>query len=147
MEPSPAGAVEVVRGTCYVFVAFDVGLSVDLVACERNVTGQRRTLRERGRAVEYFEYRPAPLWITEEAPPVTVGGWSSAPQVAVTVYDFGAVSVVYELPCAGPLPRSSTEPDGDAAAFRPRPAPVDDRCGGGTPCGRPGWGPRSRRTA
>jgi hypothetical protein len=132
MGPTPSGEIQVVRGTCYVFVAFDVGLSVDLVACERNVTGQRRTLRERARAVEYFEYRPAPLWITVEAPPVTVGGWSSAPQVGVTVYDFGAVSVVYELPCTGPLTTliELSARIGDAAAFRtPARALVDDLVG------------------
>jgi hypothetical protein len=112
-----------------VLVAFDVGLSVDLVACERSVAGQRRALRESGRAVEYFEYRPAPLWMTVDAPPVSVGPWSSASQAGVTVYDFGAVSVTYEVPCAGSLGAliELSERIGDAAAFRaPARALVDE---------------------
>jgi hypothetical protein len=128
MGSTAAADFRVVRGTCYVMVAFDVGVSVDLVACERNVAGQRRALRQHGRAVEYFEYRPAPLWMTVDAPPVTVGGWSSGPQVAVTVYDFGAVSVAYEVPCAGPPGAliELSERIGDAAAFRaPARAVVD----------------------
>jgi len=74
------GDVRVVRGTCHVLVAFDVGLSVDLEACERSVTAQRRTLGDRGRAVEYFEYRPAPVWITVDTAPVSISRWASAPQ-------------------------------------------------------------------
>jgi hypothetical protein len=124
-----AGETRVVRGTCYVLVAFDVGVAVDLAACERSVVGQRRALRAGGSAVDYFEYRPAPLWMQVDAPPVTVAGWSSAPQVVVTVYDFGAVSVAYEVPCPGPLGAliELSGRIGDAAAFRaPARAVVDD---------------------
>jgi hypothetical protein len=112
--------VRVVRGTCHVLVAFDVGLSVDLDACERRIASQRRTLGDRGRAVAYFEYRPAPVWITVEAASVPVAGWASQPQADVTVYDFGAVSVTYAIPCAGTLADliELSRMVGDAATFR-----------------------------
>jgi hypothetical protein len=93
---------------------------VDLDTCERSVASQRRTLRDRGRAVEYLEYRPAPVWITVDAAPVSVARWTSLPQADVTVYDFGAVSVAYAVPCAGTLGEliELSEQLGDAAAFR-----------------------------
>jgi hypothetical protein len=129
MEPAARDEVRVVRGTCHVLVAFDVGLSVDLEACERAVTAQRRTLGDRGRAVEYFEYRPAPVWLTVDTAPVSISPWASTPQADVTVYDFGAVSVTYSVPCAGTLAELVALSGllGDAAAFRaPARALVED---------------------
>ena len=126
-------------------VAFDVGLSVDLEACERSVTAQRRTLGDRGRAVEYFEYRPAPVWITVDTAPVSISRWASAPQADVTVYDFGAVSVTYAVPCAGTLAEliALSELLGDAGAFRaPARALVEDLLGRwGTAVREPRIGP------
>ncbi len=120
MEATARSDVRVARGTCHVLVAFDVGLSVDLDACERSIAAQRRTLRDPGRAVEYFEYRPAPIGITVDTAPIPTARWPSLPQADVTVYDFGAVSVTYAIPCAGTLGEliALSEMLGDAASFR-----------------------------
>jgi hypothetical protein len=112
-----------------VLLAYDVGLAVDLGALERQMAGQRQTLRMRGRAVEYFEYRPAPLRITVDVAPLAIGPRHTASHADVTVYDFGAMAITYAIPLGGGLGDAVTlsETLGDTAVFQvPARALVDD---------------------
>jgi hypothetical protein len=96
--------------------AFDVGLTIDLNAAGRTLreATQRKAVRRPGRAPApaWFEYEPAPLRVVRDAPPVDVGSAGSAggaggartePFAECTVYDFGAISILYRLPIDAPL--------------------------------------------
>jgi len=87
--------------------AFDLGLSIDLEQASRigREATQRIAVRRRGRAPApaWFEYEPAPLRLARECPPVSVGGAKSEPYAEVTLYDFGAASILFRLPFEGSL--------------------------------------------
>jgi hypothetical protein len=55
-------------------------------------------MRVRSRAVAYFEYRPAPLHVIQEIDPVAIGKARTAPELAIVLYDFGAVTVTFGVP-------------------------------------------------
>src|SRR5262249_59587112 len=86
-------------GTCYAVFAYDVGLSIVLEECERRITAltQRATIRHKHRAPDYFEYRPAPLRVSQDVEPLLVGGYRTHTSVDMVLYDFGAVSITYPI--------------------------------------------------
>ncbi len=93
------------NGACLALFAYDVAPYIDLGESQRQaITATHRQLMERRRrALEYFEYRPAPLAITLRADPVAVGGHKSREIVDLVVYDFGAITVTYTIPFEGSL--------------------------------------------
>src|SRR5438094_347309 len=93
------------EGVCYALFAYDAGLAINLDESERRITAltQRAAIRHKRRAPRYFEYRPAPLRVTQEREALAVGAFRTAPSVEAVLYDFGAVSVTYQVPLAGPL--------------------------------------------
>src|SRR5205809_1197267 len=93
-------------GVCYALFAYDAGLAINLDESERRITAltQRAAIRHKRRAPRYFEYRPAPLRVTQEREVLAVGAFRTAPSVDAVLYDFGAVSVTYQIPLVGPLP-------------------------------------------
>jgi hypothetical protein len=95
--------LHIAAGTCYAVFAYDVGLSIVLEECERRITAltQRATIRHKHRAPDYFEYRPAPLRVSQEAEPLLIGGYRTHPSVDAVLYDFGAVSITYRIPLQG----------------------------------------------
>lgn len=100
--PPPA---RIVRGVCSAMFAYDVGLGIDLDEASRRIREfqQRGGFRHRRRAPKSFEYTPAPLRVTQAAPPLTIGSHTTAPTVECVLFDFGAVSVSYTIPLEGPL--------------------------------------------
>ena len=90
-------------GTCYAVFAYDVGLSIVLEECEQRITAltQRATIRHKHRAPDYFEYRPAPVRVSQEAESLLVGGYRTHPSVDAVLYDFGAVTITYRIPLQG----------------------------------------------
>src|SRR5713101_256396 len=93
------------EGICYALFAYDAGLAINLDESERRITAltQRAAIRHKRRAPKYFEYRPAPLRVTQEREPLAVGAFRTTPHVDAVLYDFGAVSVTYQLPLAEEL--------------------------------------------
>ena len=93
------------EGICYALFAYDAGLAIDLDESERRITAltQRATLRHKHRAPRYFDYRPPPLRVLQEADTIAVGAFRTAPWVDAVLYDFGAVSVAYQIPLEGPF--------------------------------------------
>jgi hypothetical protein len=91
--------------TCYVLFAYDIGLSINLDGTEREITAikQRSRIRHKRRAPQYFDYRPAPLRVTQAVEPLNLGEFRTASSVDLVVYDFGAVSVIYCIPFSGQL--------------------------------------------
>jgi hypothetical protein len=101
----PANLV-IAKGTCFPLFAYEVGRAIDLDAAARHVLladAARQTIKQKRRAPAYFEYRPAPLRVAREGAPHAIGAYQTAPGVEVVIYDFGAVSLSYAIPIAGPL--------------------------------------------
>ena len=91
-------------GTCFALYGFEVAHAIDLDLAERVLAGPERVrIKARRRAPGYFEYRPAPLRVTVQTEPLAVGAWRTAPTAELVLYDFGAVSVGFSIPLAGPL--------------------------------------------
>ncbi|MGH7743024.1 MAG: hypothetical protein ACRENS_13500, partial [Candidatus Eiseniibacteriota bacterium] len=79
----PASPMRVTQGTCFVLVAYEVGLSIDLQAAEQRITAQRETLRQKRRAPKYLDYDPAPLRVTEQGGSLAVGAWHTREHVDI----------------------------------------------------------------
>jgi hypothetical protein len=95
--------LSIARGTCHSIFVYDIGFSIDLKEAERRITSAKReTLKHKRRAPQYFEYRPAPVGISQRGAQVRINEqFATDPQVDLVVYDFGAVSVIYRIPLAG----------------------------------------------
>jgi hypothetical protein len=89
-----------VRGACYAFYAFEIGLSIDLDRAAQSIlTAQtRKRIRHTRKSPPYFEHEPAPIVVTQECEPVPLSAAVSEPRIEATVYDFAAISVVYRFP-------------------------------------------------
>ena len=88
------------RGACHPLFVFEVGFSIDLErAADRLPAGvERPVLRHRERSSTPFEYRPAPLRLSQDLGPAAVPPFAPAPTVDIILYDFGAVSLSYTIP-------------------------------------------------
>src|SRR5204863_392065 len=83
------------EGVCYALFAYDAGLAINLDESERRITAltQRAAIRHKRRAPRYFEYRPAPLRVTQEREVLAVGAFRTAPSVDA-VLEFGNVELL-----------------------------------------------------
>jgi hypothetical protein len=88
-----------------VYYALDIGFSVDL----RHAAGLIQEVRQGGpfrggaRAPAYLNLQPLPVHYTESMEPIRGQTFATEGQLTITVYDFGAVSMDYRIPFAGPL--------------------------------------------
>ncbi len=94
-----------VRGCCRVFLAYDVGLSIDLNQAEQRITAakSRETIRQKRRSPSYFEFDPPPLRVSQKIEPLRVARHCTTEYVEAILYDFGAISVAYTFPLQEPL--------------------------------------------
>lgn len=96
-------------GTCRPLFCFEVGFSIDLDAAARGRTSSERTaLQHRELPAGPFEFRPAPLRISEPLGEVGLAPLRLGPTVEIVLYDFGAASVSYAIPL-GPSPAELLE--------------------------------------
>lgn len=107
---SPASGSDplcVQRGTCHLIFVFDIGQSIDLNHAERLITTvtQRELIRHRRRAPQSFQYSPAPLRMTQEHAVLRVGAFETRPSVDSVLYDFGAMTVIFNIGVEGPFER------------------------------------------
>jgi len=95
------------HGVCYVMFAFEVGMSINLdrAAAElKQEQGVERTkFRRNRRAPKYFDYDPPPLRLQQHGQQINVGKFFTKPQAELTLFDFGAVSVMYAVDMSGPF--------------------------------------------
>ena len=105
VSPNKLKPLLVKKGVCFALYAYDVGLSIDLERCKKLVASvnPEATVKHNRRAPKYFDYRPAPLLITQAVQPLAVGSFPVSVGVDLLLYDFGGVSVSYEIPFAGSL--------------------------------------------
>lgn len=104
-DPVSLTEPRVEKGVCYAFFAYEAAFSINLDRAEQRIhqTTQRETIPHKRRAPSYFEYQPPPLRVTQNILPLSLGNYRSRDSVDLVVYDFGAVSVVYNIPIQGTL--------------------------------------------
>ena len=95
--------LDIARGTCYQFLAYDIARFIELDEAGRhiNASKQREVLRHRRRAPKYFAHHPPPLRVTLDAEPMQLGNYRTSAYVDLVLYDFGGVLVVYTLSLSG----------------------------------------------
>jgi hypothetical protein len=98
--------VVVRSGVCHLLFAYDIGIAIDLAKCRERIAGlgdsEMLSIRNR-RAPEYFGFNPPPLTIVQTSSPSPVGTFAVSPQVVLTFYDFGALSIGYAIEFTGDL--------------------------------------------
>ena len=92
-------------GVAHVYLIYDVGLAIalDIVEKQLKTTSERAPIRHQSRAPKFFEFTPYPLRVSQTSPVLAIGTWRTLPTVETVVYDFGAVSVSYQIPLSGPF--------------------------------------------
>ena len=103
METTQNPSLRIERGACYALFAYDAAFAIDLDEAQRRVRAatQRPTLKRSHPAPTYFDYRPAPVRVTQVAEPLTLGSFTTDPGVDIILHDFGAVLVIYTIPLHG----------------------------------------------
>lgn len=101
-SPAPTASPQVFRidrGECLLFFAFDVGYGLDLAAARRTLAAAMAPAGPRPGAPHGVPpvFRPEPLRFAAAAPSNTLGTWTTAPEIAVSLFDFGAVSLAYRV--------------------------------------------------
>lgn len=96
-------SLQVKKGVCYALYAYDVGMSIDLERCKNVIkSGQlKASIQPHRRAPKYFDYRPAPLLVTQTIAPCRASNFQTTGEVDLLLYDFGGISVSYEFPIVG----------------------------------------------
>ncbi|MFO0974518.1 MAG: hypothetical protein U1A27_13920 [Phycisphaerae bacterium] len=110
---APASPPRLARGDCFVQFVFDIGLSVDLDHAERLLgqAGSRAEIRESKRAPHAVVNQPAPLRFSRAGEPCAIAAFATRPAVDCVLHEFGAVSVTFSIPLAGPLDQLRTLSD------------------------------------
>ena len=85
--------------------AFELGMSVnlDLAAQLIKQSVERTKFRRDRKAPKYFDYDPPPVRVAQHGQQLNVGKFFTKAQSDVTLFDFGACSVCYEIDVSGPL--------------------------------------------
>jgi hypothetical protein len=98
-----SGDLRIERGLCHVSFAYDAARFIDLNEAERRIhkTSERQTIQHRRRTPSYFEYKPAPLRVSDSCDPVRIGPCSTGSNVDLLLYDFGAVTATYTIALQG----------------------------------------------
>jgi hypothetical protein len=102
--PAAAG-FRVVRGTARLLFAFDIGLWVDLDRCEKSLAGAGRAdgIRHAHRAPADIRFEAPPVRLLQEGEARPLRAGRTLPAVEMLVYEFGAVSVAYNVPLDGDI--------------------------------------------
>ena len=105
MTQNAQSSLRINKGVCYALYAYDVGMSIDIEKCKSLITSGvlNADIRPHRRAPKYFDYRPAPLLVTQVITPRAISGYKTSGNVDLLLYDFGGVSVSYEIPFTGSL--------------------------------------------
>jgi hypothetical protein len=94
-----------VRGCCHVYCALDIGFSIDLKQCASLLreTCEEGEVHRHAPGPAFLDLHPAPVRLIRPGTPISGSLYRADDRVAMTIYDFGAVSVEYRVPFAGPL--------------------------------------------
>lgn len=94
------------NGNALIYYAFDVGAGIDLIKAEQVLQSDAKKVQsaEKKRQAKYFEFTPPPIRIEDECPVLSVGTkFSTSKRVELLIFDFGSVSVRFQIPIHGPI--------------------------------------------
>ncbi len=95
-----------IPATIHLAFAFDVGYEIDLDAARALLPAEDATIPRRKRTPESIRYRPAPLRVSVDPEGMPVPGGLKAtgpPRAELSLFDFGALSLMVRFPVAAPL--------------------------------------------
>ncbi len=87
--------------TVHLAFAFDIGYEIDLERARTLLPGESGSLARRRRTPESIRYRPAPLRTAVDAAGLALPGGAGAvqaPRAELSFFDFGAISLVVQVP-------------------------------------------------
>ena len=99
---------ETTPATIHLAFAFDVGYEIDLEAVRALLPAEDATIPRRKRTPESIRYRPAPLRVSVDPSGMPVPGGLIAtgpPRAELSLFDFGALSLMVRFPVDVPLDR------------------------------------------
>jgi hypothetical protein len=109
-------------GTIHVYRLFDVADSVDLAAAEHAVGGEKSRLRLEGaQSGSALEFPRPPLHLGLGTREVPIAGGREA-RASAHVYDFGVISILYELPVPAGTTLAELVPIAEELVVEPTPA-------------------------
>ncbi len=73
-----------------------MSINLDKTAARLKQDVERTKFRRNRRSPKYFDYDPPPLRLSQHGQQMNVGKFFTKPQAELTLFDFGAVSVMYE---------------------------------------------------
>jgi len=99
-------------GECWIHLAFDAAAAIDLERAESilrvdaivpGASASRESLSDARRTSRAMQFRPKPLRIVQPAKALAVAGaeFQTSPEVEITLYDFGAISIAFRVSLAG----------------------------------------------
>jgi hypothetical protein len=94
------------KGTCHILYSFDIGSSTDLKLCRELAINNKNGIAiaaKTGKAAKFFGFDPQPLIINQTANLPTIGKFKVSPLLAITMYDFGAISIRYDIDIQGEM--------------------------------------------
>jgi len=89
-------------GSCKALYCVDVARSIDLPLAQELTTSRRTTFHHKSRVPE-GKGMPPPLRMSWEVPAQALGLHTTANEVEIALYDFGALCITWSLPVAGSL--------------------------------------------
>ncbi len=117
------GRMRIADGTIHVYRLFDVGESVDLAAAEQAVGGEKSRLRLEGaQSGSALEFPRPPLAVVLGAREVPLAGGPRPARASAHVYDFGVVSIRYELAVPAGAALEDLVPLAEELVVNPTPA-------------------------
>jgi hypothetical protein len=96
-----AQVAPILEGTCHVFLAFEVGLAIDVASAARAVQGAGLARLPAARNPGALDWSSPPLTLEQDAPAVEVADHRVVGAVQARVFDFGAVSFAYRIAFRG----------------------------------------------
>ncbi|MDB5350819.1 MAG: hypothetical protein JWQ01_4676 [Massilia sp.] len=103
--------MQTVSATIHLAFAFDVGYEIDLDGARALLSAEDGTLPRRKRTPESIRYRPAPLRLAVDPAGITLPrGLESvaSPRAELSLFDFGALSLMVHVPVCGTLEEISS---------------------------------------
>jgi len=93
------------NGTCYILLAFDLGMQVDVEAASRLIgeASERIAIQPRYPAPKHFEFKVKPLRFRQSISSGSIGVSNIEPVLDLLLFDFGAISLCYRLAFDGSL--------------------------------------------
>lgn len=96
--------VNIKSGTCYLLLAFDIAQAVRLDLVERDkLAATRAVLVPKQRGPKYLGYSTPPLELRMDCDTLKIGRWQVAPRMSLALFDFGAITLQFEIPLSGSL--------------------------------------------